>query len=85
MEEKDYLKRWILSVNGIFKSDKDLKRYMGRPVGNSPEIMAWDCVLNQDLHLAVNWHVIYTFNLENDDKKFRIDTPSEESKSYKSF
>ena len=30
--------------------------YFGRPVGNSPEIMPWDCSLNRDLHSCVEFY-----------------------------
>ena len=53
MQKKDYLRRWLLPVNQLGANDKDLKSYLGRPVGNSPEMMPWDCSRNKDLKDAV--------------------------------
>ena len=33
MKEKDYLKRWVMPVNGLNK-EKDLVKFSGLPVGN---------------------------------------------------
>jgi hypothetical protein len=76
MREKDYLKRWLLPVNHLSRDDKDLKNYLGRPIGNSPEMMPWDCSLNKDLKDAVMRHVCYTCHLpEDDERKFSLSTP----------
>ena len=53
MRKKDCLKRWLLPVNNLSQDDKDLKSYLGRPIGNSLEMMPWDCSLNKDLKDAV--------------------------------
>jgi hypothetical protein len=39
-------KRWLLPLNGL---STDLKAYVGRPVGNSPELMPLDCSLDHDM------------------------------------
>ena len=68
MKEKSYLKRWVLPVNGLNK-EKDLVKFSGRPVGNSPEFMPWDCYLNNDPKLSFDCHVIFTNNLPDNDPK----------------
>ena len=69
MKKKDYLRRWLLPMNQLGADDKDLKAYMNRPVGNSPEMMPWDCSLNKDLKDAVMRHVCYTCHLPEDDER----------------
>jgi hypothetical protein len=50
-EKKDYLKRWLLPVNIMLSKDViNLKNFLlHRPIGNSPEMMPWDCSLNKDI------------------------------------
>jgi len=50
MQENGYLKRWLLPVNGCCAGTC----YFGRPVGNTPEVMPWDCSLNRDIHCRVS-------------------------------
>ena len=50
MEEKGWLKHWLLPVNGCCAGTV----YFGRPVGNTPEVMPWDESLNRDVHCRVN-------------------------------
>jgi hypothetical protein len=77
MQEKDYLKRWILPMGGLHEWDKDLKAYLGRPVGNSPENMPLDTNLNRDVHLSVDEHVKSTLHLDSkDEEKFDLSTPA---------
>ena len=75
MKEKDYLKRWMLPVNG-FNKEKDLVKFAGRPVGNSPAFMPWECSLNNDPKLSCARHVIFTNNLPyTDPKTFSMSIP----------
>jgi hypothetical protein len=83
MKEEGHYERWILPQCGLLEDEKDLKRYYGRPVGDTPEIMAWDNSLNKDVHECVNYHVQATINLEKDDpKKFSLATPKEGARAY---
>ena len=84
MRKKDYLKRWLLPVNNLSQDDKDLKSYLGRPVGNTPEMMPWDCSLNKDLKDAVMQHVCYMRHLpEEDERKFSLSTPKRGSWAFR--
>ena len=75
MKTKGIYDRWILPVLGL-NSEKDLARYSKAPVGNSPELMPLDCSLNKDLIDALNWHLVVTAHLPEDDPlKFSISTP----------
>ena len=58
--------------------------YAKAPVGNSPELMPWDCSLNKDLMDALAWHCLLTSHLEEDDDwKFSITTPKRGAESLK--
>ena len=50
--EEDLLKHWLLPVGPCNEGTV----YYGRPVGNSPEIMPWDCSLNADVHSCVEFY-----------------------------
>jgi hypothetical protein len=77
------MKKWILHQCGLLKDEKDLKQYYGQPVGDTPEIMTWDNLLNKDVHESVNYHVQATINLNKDDpKKFSLVTPNEGARAY---
>ena len=52
MIEKGLLKRWLLPVGPCNEGTV----YFGRPVGNSPELMPWDCSLNADVHSTVEFY-----------------------------
>ena len=83
MREMDHYRRWILPGNALHKDNPALSRFVGRPVGDSPENMPWDCSLNNDVHLSVGRHVIFASWLENDDlKKFDMSTPVRGSHAY---
>jgi hypothetical protein len=83
MKQRDYLKRWILPVNELHQDDPSLKKYFHRPVGNSPENMPWDSSLNQDVHAAVQRHVLLTLALGvHDKRKFDMSTPKRGSWAY---
>ena len=78
MEEKGYLKHWILPEQGLLSKEHDtgLTAYVGRPVGNSPELMPLDSCLNYDIWVAVLDCIQHTRKLEKDNlKKFSIATP----------
>jgi hypothetical protein len=79
MDQKGYLKHWILPMEGL----NDGTPFAGRPVGNSPEIMAWDCSLNKDVDDAFIRHKALTQSLARDDpKKFCSSTPHRLTSSY---
>jgi hypothetical protein len=63
---KTFLERWILN------DTPQLKIYSNRPVGNSPEMMPWDCSLNKDVLDGLNRHVLLTKDYP---KKFSLSTP----------
>jgi hypothetical protein len=73
---KTYYERWVLPENGL-NDTAELKLYKGRPVGNSPEMMPWDCSLNKDILDSMNRHVLITKDLpEEDERKFSLSTPA---------
>jgi hypothetical protein len=83
MKQRDYLKRWILPVKELHQDDPTLKKYFHRPVGNLPENMPWDSSLNQDVHAAVQRHVLLTLALGvHDKRKFDMSTPKRGSWAY---
>ena len=64
--------------------EKNTKRYAGRPVGNSPELMPLDYSLFQDLHMFVKIHVAATFHLpSNHADKFSYSTPKTIESAYR--
>jgi hypothetical protein len=84
MRKKDYLRRWLLPINQLSEDDKDLKNFLHRPIGNSPEMMPWDCSLNKDIKDAVMRHVCYTCHLPEDDvRKFSLSTPKRGSWAFR--
>ena len=67
----------------IFTSDPLLKRYIGLPHGNIPELCNLDFCIKKDSHKAVDFHVRYTHSLhKSDPKKFSIDTPKKGTSAY---
>jgi hypothetical protein len=71
-------------MNQLSADDKDLKSYLGRPIGNSPKMMPWDCSLNKDLKDAVLQHMCYTCHLpEEHDRKFSLSTPKRGSWAFR--
>ena len=52
MEKEGIMKHWLLPVGECNAGTV----YYGRPVGNSPELMPWDCSLNQDVHTCVEFY-----------------------------
>ena len=41
MKEKRHYDHWLLPVEGL-NTEKELQRFAGRPIGNSPEMMPWN-------------------------------------------
>ncbi|CAB9531524.1 hypothetical protein SEMRO_3632_G349860.1 [Seminavis robusta] len=78
VEEKGYLKHWILPECGLNAHTPKHKRYYSQaPVGNSPELMPWDCSLNKDFDYAIDYRVLQTHRLPEDHElKFSYTTPS---------
>ena len=68
MEEKGVLDRWILPRGGLFGDEhenNELKNWCNSPVaGNLFQFMPLDNSLNQDVHLAVNYHQVITKDLK---------------------
>jgi hypothetical protein len=68
-QEKGYLKHWILPELGLNKKTI----YAKRPPGNSPEMMPWDCTLNNLLVEAVMRHMsVSSFASPDKEKKFKL-------------
>jgi hypothetical protein len=66
----------LLPVNQLSEDDSDLTNFLNRPIGNSPEMMPWDCFLNKDIKDAVMRHVCYMCHLPAEDvHKFSLFTP----------
>jgi hypothetical protein len=57
--------------------------YAKRPPGNNPEMMPWDCSLNNNLIEAVMHHVsICSFASRDEVKKFKLTTPKDVKAAY---
>ena len=54
MKEKGYLYRWLIPLNGL----QDGTPYVGHPVGNSPEFMPFDHILNRDILQSLRFHCV---------------------------
>ena len=70
MKEKNYSHRWLLPMNGL----KDGTPYDGRPVGNSPEFMTLDNILNRDILQSFRFHCVlsrFLLDGEGTDKEER--------------
>ena len=52
MKENNYFHRWLLPTNGL----QDMTPYNGCPVGNSPEFMPLDNILNRDILKSLRFH-----------------------------
>jgi hypothetical protein len=63
MQQNNHLRRRILPVNECHQNDPALSKYWHRPAGNSPENMPWDSSLNQDVHAAMQQHILLTLKL----------------------
>jgi hypothetical protein len=79
MQEKGLLKHWILPELGLNKKTI----YAERPPGNSPEMMPWDCSLNNDLVEAVMRHVsVCSFASRDEVQKFKLTSPKDVTEAY---
>jgi hypothetical protein len=79
MQEKGYLKHWVLPELGLNKKTI----YAERPPGNSPEMMPWDCSLNNDLVEAVMRHVsVCSFASRDEVQKFKLTSPKDVTQAY---
>jgi len=84
MEATGVLKMWFRQEQGLMEDHPDLKRFYGRVVGDSLELMPLDKRLNKDVHKAVNQHYILTNDLPKDDeRRFGLETPKQVASSYK--
>jgi hypothetical protein len=79
MEKRGILRHWILPQLGLNGGTA----FAGRPVGNTPEGMPWDCVLNNCLIISVMYHVSVTAHLaDTDPRKFKLKTPGDITSAY---
>ena len=63
MKEKNRYHRWLLPMNGL----QDGTPYAGRPVGNSPEFMPLDNIINRyTLHCLLFHCVLRRFVLDGE-------------------
>ena len=56
MRQNGYLHRWLLPLNGL----QDGTPYAGRPVGNSPEFMPLDNLINCDILHSLRIHSVFS-------------------------
>ena len=54
MKEKNCFHRWLLPMNGL----QDRTTYAGCPVGNIPDFMSLDDILNRDSLHSLHFHCI---------------------------
>ena len=85
MKQQGYYEHWLkpemdISKEVFWKKDgvlKVSKRYNGRPVGNSPELMPLDNSLFRDFRASLNLHVGLSAHLPDTDiRKFCKSTPT---------
>ena len=87
MRQKGYLHQWLLPLNGL----QDHTPYAGRPVGNSPEFIPLDNLLNRDILHSLRIHSVlsrYIIDGEETDKEernmcFSYSTPREINRGMK--
>ena len=87
MKEKNCFHRWLLPMNGF----QDGTPYAERPVGNSPEFMPLDDILNRDILHSLCYHcVLRRFVLagegtdeEERNMRFSFSTPKEIARGMK--
>jgi hypothetical protein len=78
MENRGILHHWIVPQLGLNGGTL----FAGTPVGNAPEGMPWDCVLNNCLAIAVMRHVSATAHSPNlDPRKSNLKTPDDIAKA----
>ena len=74
MKAKGHSDHWVLPVEGL-NEEEELKRFSGRPIRNSLEMMPWDASCNQNINKSVDLHVSMTSHLDEDDpRKFSLST-----------
>ena len=81
MKEKNYFHRWLLPMNGL----QDGTPYVGRPVGNIPEFVPLENILNRDILNSLRFHcVLIRFVLDGEgtdeeerNMRFSFSTPKE--------
>eukprot|EP01052_Picozoa_sp_SAG31_P032181 SAG31_NODE_3503_length_4189_cov_1.900978_1_plen_182_part_00 len=78
MAAKDYLRRWILPSHGC---NDEFPRFKGRPIGDTPEVMCWDCHLNADVDRCVQRHITITRQC-TDDRQFDRSTVPKQTRAY---
>ena len=85
MKKERYYERWLKPEMGISEEvfwEKEgvldiSRRYNGRPVGNSPELMPLDNSLFRDFRASLNLHIGLTAHLPDTDvRKFCKSTPN---------
>ena len=85
MKKERYYERWLKPEMGISEEVfwqkegilESSKRYNGRPVGNSPELMPLDNSLFRDFRASLNLHIGLTAHLPDTDvRKFCKSTPN---------
>ena len=54
MKENNYFHRWLLPTNGL----QDMTPYTGCPLGNSPEFMPLDNILNRDILHSLRFNYV---------------------------
>jgi hypothetical protein len=75
MKEKGCWKRWLLPLHDL-NTEADLCAFKGWPIGNSPEMMPSICSLNSDVKTAVDSHLLFTCDFDDDDERnFSMSTP----------
>ncbi|KAG9416880.1 hypothetical protein AC1031_001272 [Aphanomyces cochlioides] len=79
MKSQNYYARWLLPECELNKGTV----YEGRPIGNSPELMPWDCSLNKDVDDSFHLHRVMTLALPSDSPyKFCSSTPGRLDSAY---
>jgi hypothetical protein len=83
-EETVVYDRWIKPELGL---NNHISKFVGRPPGNSPELMPLDNSLNQDLHESTKKHNLLSMAIHthgvSDERLFLMTTPKEALRCYK--
>ena len=87
MKSNNYFHRWLLPMNGL----QDGTPYDGRPVGNIPECMPLDNILNREILHSLRFHcVVGRFFIDGEgtyeeerNMRFRFSTPKEFARGLK--
>ena len=73
MKREGYYKRWLIPQLGCNKGTL----YKNRPVGNSPEFMPLDMLLNNDIQVSLSIHYAITSHLPDEEPhKLSMGTPN---------